>query len=533
MIASVALCALLVPAILAGQGTLVTDSVSSPALASNVVGEKRTRQVLVYLPPSYRRNPARRYPVLYLLHGATSLPIEWVDGSYQGLDLRVAMDSLIAAAAIPEFIVVMPDANNVIQASFYANSPATGNWKDFVVRDLVRYIDGHYRTETNASRRALVGHSMGGFGAFTIGFDHPALFGLVYAVSPCCIGFVGRLAESSPAWRTLSTIKRWQDAPGQVGIFLGIASALDGSATDPRLFAELPFSARSDGSIVPNAAVQSRWLRANAARARIGDGTPRRSAAGDSHRGRIGGTGYSGGNPAATVASRQPRYSLRRHNLHGRSHRPRARALHAAHAANSWSVVRKSALVGRPMRPSNPAGACMPLLCRFVADCIKYSIHFALRRCPTSFAPDRRKKQQPDMEDPMEFTALLRLHSPPKDECGAGRRAVAVAAWRQRARNTRGLSPRRHDQPAVRESHHGSRPNEMLDRTNEPSGLPSHGAGRRSIRARRCRAVDQAAGLRSRGGGEEPVDCGGSAVHGDHAALPVDFCRGQWGRVRG
>lgn len=260
MIASVALCALLVPAILAGQGTLVTDSVSSPALASNVVGEKQTRQVLVYLPPSYRRNPARRYPVLYLLHGATSLPIEWVDGSYQGLDLRVAMDSLIAAAAIPEFIVVMPDANNVIQASFYSNSPATGNWKDFVVRDLVRYIDGHYRTEANASRRALVGHSMGGFGAFTIGFDHPALFGLVYAVSPCCIGFVGRLAESSPAWRTLSTIKRWQDAPGQVGIFLGIASALDGSATDPRLFAELPFSARADGSIVPNAAVQSRWL---------------------------------------------------------------------------------------------------------------------------------------------------------------------------------------------------------------------------------------------------------------------------------
>ena len=260
MIVSVALCALLVPAILAGQGTLVTDSVSSPALASNVVGEKQTRQVLVYMPPSYRRNPTQRYPVLYLLHGATSLPMEWIDGSYQGLDLRIAMDSLVAAAAIPEFIVVMPDANNVIQASFYANSPATGNWEDFVVRDLVRYIDGHYRTEANASRRALVGHSMGGFGALTIGFDHPALFGLVYAVSPCCLGFVGRLAESSPAWRTLSTIKRWQDAPGQVGIVLGIASALDGSATDPRLFAELPFDARPDGSTAPNAQVQSRWL---------------------------------------------------------------------------------------------------------------------------------------------------------------------------------------------------------------------------------------------------------------------------------
>ena len=245
---------------LAGQGTLVTDSVSSPALASNVVGEKQTRQVLVYLPPSYRRNPARRYPVLYLLHGATSLPKEWVDGSYQGLDLRVAMDSLITAAAIPEFIVVMPDANNVIQAGFYMNSPATGNWEDFVTRDLVRYVDGHYRTETKASRRALVGHSMGGFGALSIGFDYPDLFGLVYAVSPCCLGFIGRLGESSPAWRTLSTIKRWQDAPAQVGIVLGMTSALDGSATDPRLFVELPFTTKSDGSLVANAAVQSRWL---------------------------------------------------------------------------------------------------------------------------------------------------------------------------------------------------------------------------------------------------------------------------------
>jgi S-formylglutathione hydrolase len=254
------LLALSVPAMLAGQGTLVADSVSSPALASNVVGENQTRQVLVYLPPSYRRDPARRFPVLYLLHGATSLPKEWVDRSYQGLDLRVAMDSLIAAAAIPEFIVVMPDANNMIQAGFYANSPATGNWEDFVARDLVRYVDRHYRTETRASRRALVGHSMGGFGALEIGFDHSEAFGLVYAVSPCCFGFVGRLAESSPAWRTLSTIKRWQDAPAQVGIVLGMASALDGSATDPRLFAELPFSARSDGSIVPDAAVQSRWL---------------------------------------------------------------------------------------------------------------------------------------------------------------------------------------------------------------------------------------------------------------------------------
>src|SRR5688572_25631007 len=126
---------------LAAQSTLVTDSVSSPGLASNVVGDSPIRRTLIYLPPSYRRDPARRYPVLYLLHGATSLPEEWVDGTYQGLDLRVALDSLVAASAIPELIVVMPDANNAFEAGFYANSPVTGNWEDFVVRDLVGHVD--------------------------------------------------------------------------------------------------------------------------------------------------------------------------------------------------------------------------------------------------------------------------------------------------------------------------------------------------------------------------------------------------------
>ena len=241
------------------QSTIVKDSVSSPGLVGNALGDSPVRRTLVYLPPSYRRDLTRRYPVLYLLHGATSLPEEWVDGSYQGLDLRVALDSLIGASAIPELIVVMPDANNKLEAGFYANSPATGNWKDFVVRDLVGHVDRRYRTDARASKRAVVGHSMGGFGGFNIGFDHPDVFGFVYAISPCCIGFVGRTG-ASPAWAALSRIKRWQDAPGNVYLLLGMAAALDGSRTDPRLFTELPFDVGQDSMLVANPKVQARWL---------------------------------------------------------------------------------------------------------------------------------------------------------------------------------------------------------------------------------------------------------------------------------
>ena len=244
---------------LGGQGTIVKDSVSSRGLVGNVVGDSAVRRTLVYLPPSYQREPTRRYPVLYLLHGATSVPEEWVDGTYQGFDIRVAMDSLVAAGTIPELIVVMPNADNALGAGFYANSAATGNWQDFVVRDLVRHVDRRYRTDPRASKRALVGHSMGGFGAFNIGFDHPDVFGFVYAISPCCIGFVGRLGPS-PAWGVLSKIKRWQDAPPNVRLLLGMVAALDGSRTDPRLFTELPFDVRADSTAVPNPNVQARWL---------------------------------------------------------------------------------------------------------------------------------------------------------------------------------------------------------------------------------------------------------------------------------
>src|SRR4030095_14198523 len=84
-------------------------------------------------------------------------------------------------------------------------------------------------------------------------------FAPFYAIAPCCNGFVGRTGPS-PAWAALSRIERWQDAPDNLRLLLGMAAALDGSSTDPRLFTELPFNVMQDGSVVPNPAVQTRWI---------------------------------------------------------------------------------------------------------------------------------------------------------------------------------------------------------------------------------------------------------------------------------
>ncbi len=82
-----------------GQGMTRIDTVPAPSLAANLLGDPAWRQVSVYLPPSYTREPRRRFPVLYWLHGFTSTDRELISGIRQNLNIRLAMDSLLREGA--------------------------------------------------------------------------------------------------------------------------------------------------------------------------------------------------------------------------------------------------------------------------------------------------------------------------------------------------------------------------------------------------------------------------------------------------
>ncbi len=109
-------------------------------------------------------------------------------------------------------IIVLPDSKTVRNGSMYSNSVTTGNFEDYVWRDVVAYMDSHYRTIPNRESRGLVGHSMGGYGASRIGMKHPDVFGSLYLMSPCCLApraaraatAAERLPNRQPAirWRT-------------------------------------------------------------------------------------------------------------------------------------------------------------------------------------------------------------------------------------------------------------------------------------------------------------------------------------------
>jgi enterochelin esterase-like enzyme len=165
------------PPAVATRGTLITDSMVSPAL------QGQRRSFLIYLPPSYQNaaDQERRYPTLYLLHGSPGSEYDWISG---GKAVQSA-DTLIGQGKIPELIMVFPDGNGRNgETSEWGNSfDQQQLMENFVTVDLVHFIDQKYRTIPTPGYRAIGGFSMGGFGATNIAIHHPDIFGSVISLA--------------------------------------------------------------------------------------------------------------------------------------------------------------------------------------------------------------------------------------------------------------------------------------------------------------------------------------------------------------
>lgn len=167
-------------------GTTERPRVHGRSLEGNLMGDSATRDVSVYLPPSYAKDPQRRFPVVYMLHGFTDSDDQWFGLRKHWIHLPQVLDRAIAGGAA-EMIVVMPNALNAFGGSGYSNSITTGDWETFIARELVAYIDSHYRTLPTRASRGLAGHSFGGYGALRIAMKFPDVFSSVYAMSSCCL----------------------------------------------------------------------------------------------------------------------------------------------------------------------------------------------------------------------------------------------------------------------------------------------------------------------------------------------------------
>lgn len=232
----------------ATTGRLVHATVHSPGLEDNLLGDSPNQRVSVYLPPGYDAEPERRYPALYLLHGFGGSPRDWTGSGY-GMTIQGMMDSLVAVEAIREMIVVIPNGSNRYQGSFYMNSPVTGDWEDWIARDLVSHVDREYRTIARAGGRGVAGHSMGGYGAIWLAMRRPDVFSAAYALSPGVLGMAADIGPGNPVWGRMdrfTTPDQLDSAYAANDIYpmavVAVAAVYSPNPEEPPLYVDLPFT---------------------------------------------------------------------------------------------------------------------------------------------------------------------------------------------------------------------------------------------------------------------------------------------------
>ena len=157
-------------------GTLDWLEHDSAILQDNRPGDPTRRQHPVYLPPGYA-DSQRRYPVLWSLAAYTSAGPAQVGWRNHGESLPQRVDRLIRDGRMDPVIMVFPDCYTALGGNQYVNTPALGDYADYLIQELVPAVDRAYRTVADARARALFGKSSGGFGALHLVMAHPGCFG--------------------------------------------------------------------------------------------------------------------------------------------------------------------------------------------------------------------------------------------------------------------------------------------------------------------------------------------------------------------
>jgi hypothetical protein len=220
----------------ASDSHVVDREIHSEKFAQNKIGTSPVRKMAIYLPAGYEAS-SERYPVIYFLPS----PFENYRAVFDQHGGQSLFDGAIQAGAIDKFILVTVDMTTPIGCSWYLNSPVTGNWEDFVVQEMVPYIDANFRTLPSRDSRGIAGDFMGGYGAIRFGMTHPEVFGSVYALHPVGTGSGVLTMYSRPNWDLLANAKSLEDVKkdGYSTIFTSIYQAHLPDVEKPPLFIDL------------------------------------------------------------------------------------------------------------------------------------------------------------------------------------------------------------------------------------------------------------------------------------------------------
>ena len=186
------------------------------------------RRMVVYLPASYYEDTLRRYPVMYLLHGARGNEITW----HEYGDAFHRLDSLRRLGLAGDFILVQPDLNNYRDDRDYKDGrpvPAVrafwlldGEAETYFHKDILERVDSLYRTVPGKEGRAIAGMSSGALQALYLSASHPDTFDYVGLFSPytrTTFAAWGNKEVYGNLWRRLDA--QFRTPPAMFAIYIG------------------------------------------------------------------------------------------------------------------------------------------------------------------------------------------------------------------------------------------------------------------------------------------------------------------------
>ena len=149
----------------------------SRLLRNNPLHDPTVRSVAVFLPAQAAAGV--RLPIIYYLPGYGGSPDQFISRSNLWLDFTQSL-----AERLTPMVLVVVDGRTRWGCGQYLNSPAQGNYEDYICDEIVSAVEAKYPAPTNGVRRIIAGHSSGGFGALRLGGSRHTLFDAIIALSP-------------------------------------------------------------------------------------------------------------------------------------------------------------------------------------------------------------------------------------------------------------------------------------------------------------------------------------------------------------
>lgn len=249
------------------KGKVVIHRYESTVLKSNPLKDPYIRDIIVYLPPDYIQSNSRGYITVFGLVGFGGQGKMLLNTDPLAENIEDRMNRLISEKKCGPMILVLLDCFTRFGGNQYINSLATGRYEDYIIDEIIPFIDKNY----NTSARAVWGKSSGGYGSIILGMRHPEIFqGLADHSGDAAFEYcyLQDFPKALDAFREAGGPKKWlynfwkkpnrhQQKDGPPLNVFAMAAHYSPDPNSKEMGVELPFDLQS-GEMLPQ--VWNRWL---------------------------------------------------------------------------------------------------------------------------------------------------------------------------------------------------------------------------------------------------------------------------------